>query len=131
MKINLIQDLCYTYIEGIEHYDQRIVVLYPYSLSRERVLQDNVKNISKYIYEYVKAKEQYLISDKLAKQAVFDINKMKHSSDADKQQKKIDELAEFLNKDISPYRWNIVKGINQKIDDVVIRADYACVLEKI
>lgn len=119
------------YIEGIEHFDQRIVVLYPYSLSREKVLQDNVKNISKHIYEYIDASEQYVASDKFAKQAVFDVNKMKHLSEASKQQKKMDELSELLNKDISPYRWNIVKGINQKIDDVVIRADYACVLEKI
>lgn len=118
------------YIEGIEHFDQRIVVLYPYSLSREKVLQDNVKNISKYIYEYIKAKEQYVVFDKLANQVVFDVDKMKHSSEADKEQNKMDEIAELLNKDISPYRWNIVKGINEKIDDVVIKADYACVLEK-
>lgn len=119
------------YIEDIEHFDQRIVVLYPYSLSREKVLQDNVKNISKYIYDYIGAKERYVVSDKLAKQAVFDVDKMNHSSEADEEQKKIDELAELFNKDISPYRWNIVIGINEKIDDTVIRADYACVLEKI
>jgi hypothetical protein len=119
------------YIDDIEHFDKRIVVLFSHSLSREKVLRDNVKNISKYIYEYIDAREQYFTLNDLAKQAVFDVNKMKHSSGADKQQKKMDELAELLNENISPYRWNVVKGINEKIDDTVIRADYACVLEKI
>ncbi|MFD1402039.1 hypothetical protein [Robinsoniella peoriensis] len=127
----MIRDLCYMYIESTEHFNQRIVVLFPYSLSKEKVLLDNVKNISKYIYKYIEAKEKYAVSDELAKQAIFDVNRMKHSLEADKQQKKIDELAELLNKDISPYRWSIVKGINERIDGVVIRADYACMLEKI
>lgn len=96
----------------------RVVILYPYTLDKEPVLRKNTVNISKYVYDYIAAKEEYNVLIQKEKQAVFDVDKMHWSSMANKQQKKMDELSELLNENISPYRWNIVQGIDTKIDFV-------------
>ncbi len=52
-------------------------------------------------------------------------------NEADKHQRKVDELAEKMNEGISPYVWYIHKNFDRYIDDIHYKADYLVYLEKI
>lgn len=127
----MLSNLCYLYLNSTEVYAPRVAILYPYELRNESILHENIKHVHEYIYDIIKNTGLRDVQERLIKASIFDIDKEKYSGLYDSFEKKIDELSEKINKNLSPYRWSILKDINAKIDDVHIKADYACVLEKI
>lgn len=92
-----------------EYMDKRVLILYPYELSNEPILKDNIPKMTKVIREYIKESEMYRKCVDTIPNLIWDSQKLSMQNEADEHQRKADELAEIMNEGISPYAW-YVKG---------------------
>ena len=89
--------------------DTRILILYPYELSNEPMLKDNISKMTKVIREYIKESEMHRKCVDIIPNLIWDSQKISMQNEAEEHQRKADELAEIMNGGISPYAW-YVKG---------------------
>ena len=84
------------------------------------------------VREYIKESESYLMFKNMIGNARWDSEKLKYGDMAYKHQKKADELAEKMNKGISPYAWYVRKVTDNLVFNGISRkGDYTVCLEKI
>ena len=109
-----------------EYMDKRVLILYPYELSNESILKDNIPKMIKVIREYIKESEMYRKCVDTIPNLIFDSQKLSMQNEADEHQRKADELAEIMNKGISPYAWYVkgrfngeIGGFNYNVDNIV------------
>lgn len=112
--------------------DDKIIILYPKEFIGDPVLEENIPKMISVVREYIKEFESYLMFKNMIGNARWDSEKLKYGDMAYKHQKKADELAEKMNKGISPYAWYINK-VNDKLafNGISQKVDYAVCLEKI
>lgn len=122
---------CVQELISMEYMDRSVLILYPYELSNEPILKDNIPKMTKVIREYIKESEMYRKCVDTIPNLIWDSQKLSMQNEADEHQRKADELAEIMNEGISPYAWYIHKNFDRYIDDIHYKADYLVYLEKI
>lgn len=110
--------------------DTRILIMYPYELSNEPILKDNIPKMTKVIREYIKESEMYKKCVDTIPNLIWDSQKISIHNEADEHQRKADELSEQMNNGISPYAWYIKKNFDKYIDDIHYKADYLVYLDR-
>lgn len=111
--------------------DARILILYPYELSNEPILKDNIPKMTKVIREYIKESEMYRKCVDSIQNLIWDSQKISMQNEANEHQRKSDELSEQMNNGISPYAWYVKKNFDKYIDDIHYKADYFVYLDRI
>lgn len=130
MAISSKEDLCYLYIDDVVS-GRRIVILFPYELYSYNIMKDNLKEMQKYVIDYVKAEDSMNLNHNKILEVSFDSLKDKYAQLRDDSQKEMDRLSELMNVGISPYAWFSKGKIDGQIENMKIKADYSFVLEKI
>lgn len=109
-----------------EYMDKRVLILYPYELSNEPILKDNIPKMTKVIREYIKESEMYRKCVDTIPNLIWDSQKLSMQNEADEHQRKADELAEIMNEGISPYAWYVkgrfdgeIGGFHYNVDNIV------------
>lgn len=109
-----------------KYMDKRVLILYPYELSNEPILKDNIPKMTKVIREYIKESEIYRKCVDSIPNLIWDSQKISMQNEADKHQRKADELAEKMNEGISPYAWYVkdsfngeISGFHYNVDNIV------------
>ena len=109
-----------------KYMDKRVLILYPYELSNEPILKDNIPKMTKVIREYIKESEIYRKCVDSIPNLICDSQKISMQNEADKHQRKADELAEKMNEGISPYAWYVkgsfngeISGFHYNVDNIV------------
>ena len=85
--------------------EKDLYILYLLKLSDEQILKDNIPKMLKVIREYIEESELYKECMDRVDKFHFDSQKTAMINGAHSHQKKADELAEIMNKGISPYAW--------------------------
>lgn len=106
--------------------DTRILILYPYELSNELILKDNISKMTKVVRECIKDSEMYRKCVDIIPNLIWDSQKLSMQNEADEHQRKADELAEIMNEGISPYAWYVkgrfngeIGGFHYNVDNIV------------
>ena len=109
-----------------KYMDKRVLILYPYELSNEPILKDYIPKMTKVIREYIKESEIYRKCVDSIPNLIWDSQKISMLNEADKHQRKADELAEKMNEGISPYAWYVkgsfngeISGFHYNVDNIV------------
>ena len=108
-----------------------ILLMYPYELRNEKILQDNICKMKKVIREYIKETEQYNRCINSIPRLIWDSQKITMQNEADEHQRNADKIAEEMNEGISPYGWYIYKNFDQYIEGIHYKARYVVYLDKI
>ena len=115
---------------SMEHLE-RILIMYPYEFRNEQILKDNIPKMTKIIREYINESELYRRCIDTIPNLIWDSQKISLQNEADKHQRKADELVKAMNDGISPYHWCVCKNFDQYINGICYKANYAIYLEKI
>lgn len=113
-----------------EYMDKRVLILYPYELSNESILKDNIPKMTKVIREYIKESEIYRKCVDSIPNLIWDSQKISMQNEADEHQRKADELAEKMNDGISPYAWYVKGKFNGEIGGFHYNVDNIVYLDK-
>lgn len=89
---------------------------YDYELRNEPILRKSIEQVGKYIFDYINIWDKRLSCEEVKNQAIFDIDRCKWQTQIDLLQREMDELTEKMNKNISPYHWIIIKGVDIVVD---------------
>lgn len=110
----------------MEYMDRSVLILYPYELSNEPILKDNIPKMTKVIREYIKESEMYRKCVDTIPNLIWDSQKLSMQNEADEHQRKADELAKIMNEGISPYAWYVkgrfngeIGGLHYNVDNIV------------
>lgn len=122
---------CVQELIPIRYTDTRILILYPYELSNETILKDNIPKMTKVIREYIKESEMYRKCVDSIQNLIWDSQKISMQNEANEHQRKADELSEQMNNGISPYAWYVNKNFDKYIDGIHYKADYFVYLDRI
>ena len=122
---------CVQELISTEYMDKRVLILYPYKLSNEPILKDNIPKMTKVIREYIKESEMYKKCVDTIPNLIWDSQKISMQNEANEHQRKADELSEQMNNGISPYAWYVKKNFDKHIDDIHYKADYFVYLDRI
>lgn len=122
---------CIQELMATEYIDKRILILYPYELSNEPILKDNISKMIKVIREYIKESEIYRKCVDSIQNLIWDSQKISMQNEANEHQRKADELSEQMNNGISPYAWYVKKNFDKYIDGIHYKADYFVYLDRI
>ena len=114
----------------MEYMDSRILILYPYELSNEPILKDNIPKMTKVIREYIKESEMYRKCIDTIPNLIWDSQKISMQNEADEHQRKADELSETINDGISPYVWYVEGSFNGEIGGFHYNVDNIVYLDK-
>ena len=126
--ISLPDNICYiTFLDGLNLCEY--LILYPIKLEGEKILKDNIENMLKIIGEYIHESEMYQKCMVMSKEFYFVSQIQSFISEAYEHQEKADELAEKMNKGISPYAWHYNDGFIGYIDKNRISCDYVIYLD--
>ena len=87
--------------------------MYPYEFRNEKILKDNISKMTNVIREYINESELYRRCVDAIPSLIWDSQKSSIQNEADKHQRKADELAEVMNDGISPYHWCVYKNFDQ------------------
>lgn len=71
-----------------EYMDKRVLILYPYELSNEPILKDNIPKMAKVIREYIKESEMYRKCVDTIPNLIWDSQKLSIQNEADEYQRK-------------------------------------------
>lgn len=110
--------------------DTRILILYPYKLSNEPMLKDNISKMTKVIREYIKESEMHRKCVDIIPNLIWDSQKISMQNEAEEHQRKADELAEIMNGGISPYAWYVKGRFNGEIGGFHYNVDNIVYLDK-
>lgn len=110
--------------------DTRILILYPYELSNEPILKDNISKMTKVIREYIKESEMHRKCVDIIPNLIWDSQKISMQNEAEEHQRKADELAEIMNEGINPYAWYVKGGFNGEIGGFHYNVDNIVYLNK-
>mgnify|MGYP007091061765 FL=1 len=110
--------------------DTRILILYPYKLSNEPMLKDNIFKMTKVIREYIKESEMHRKCVDIIPNLIWDSQKISMQNEAEEHQRKADELAEIMNGGISPYAWYVKGRFNGEIGGFHYNVDNIVYLDK-
>lgn len=113
-----------------EYMDKRVLILYPYELSNEPILKDNISKMTKVIREYIKESEMYRKCVGTIPNLIWDSQKLSMQNEADEHQRKADKLAEKMNEGISPYAWYVKGRFNGEIGGFHYNVDNIVYLDK-
>ena len=121
---------CVEQLVSTEYMDSRILILYPYELSNEQILKDNISKMTKVIREYIKESDMYRKYVDMIPNLIWDSQKISMQNEADEHQRKADELAEIMNEGISPYAWYVEGSFNGEINGFYYNVDNIVYLDK-
>lgn len=121
---------CVQELISMEYMDKRVIILYPYELRNESILEDNIPKMTKVIREYIKESEMYRKCVDTIPNLIWDFQKLSMQNEADEHQRKADELAEIMNEGISPYAWYVECGFNGEINGFHYNVDNMVYLNK-
>ncbi len=113
-----------------EYMDKRVLILYPYELSNEPILKDNIPKMTKVIREYIKESEIYRKCVDTIPNLIWDSQKISMQNEAYEHQRKADELTEKMNEGISPYAWYVKGSFNGEIGGFHYNVDNIVYLDK-
>lgn len=122
---------CVQELISMECIDRSVLILYPYGLSNEPILKDNILKMTKVIREYIKESEMYRKCVDSIQNLIWDSQKISMQNEANEHQRKAYELSEQMNNGISPYAWYVKKNFDKYIDDIHYKADYFVYLDRI
>lgn len=125
------QKFCVQELIPMGYTDTRVLILYPYELSNEPILKDNILKMTKVIREYIKESEMYRKCVDSIQNLIWDSQKISMQNEANEHQRKAYELSEQMNNGISPYAWYVKKNFDKYIDDIHYKADYFVYLDRI
>lgn len=128
---DLFEDICMEHLIFDDFSSDDILLMYPYKLRNEPILQDNICNMKNVIREYIKEVEQYSMCVSVISKLIWDSQKTSIQNEADEHWRKADKLSEQMNDGISPYAWYIRKNFDRYIDDIHYKADYLVYLDRI
>lgn len=114
----------------MEYVDRGVLILYPYELSNEPILKDNIPKMTKVIREYIKESEMYRKCVDTIPNLIWDSQKLSMQNEADEHQRKADELAEIMNEGISPYVWYVKDRFDGEIGGFYYNVDNIVYLDK-
>ena len=123
-------DVCIEDLFFDEHLNN-ILIMYPYKLRNEKILQDNICKMKKLIREYINESEQYKECIDTIPNLIWDSQKISMQNEANEHQQKADELSEKMNAGISPYAWYFIGNFDQYIEGIHYKARYVVYLDKI
>ena len=92
--------------------EKDLYILYPAKLANEQILKDNIPKMLKAIREYIEESKLYKKCMDRVDKLHFDSQKIAMLNGANSHQEKADELAEIMNKGISPYAWHYYNTVN-------------------
>ena len=130
MEMRPIKNLNYFYMHNFDLKRPTIAAFYPSSLSSEPILKENLEHIGEYVYKYIEYMNKRCLLEEERDQAVFDVNKWSYSAKIKCYTDLMSDLSKDMNKNIAPYYWRIIKGIDELIMDKWVKADYGLFLEK-
>lgn len=111
-------------------FTNQIAVMYPKELHTEKILRDNISKVTDNLTKYLEAKEHYDNECKILNSLHFDKQKEIQREAIKSQMTLVNKEWNELNKDLSPYYWDILTDANQYIYNYNIKADYLLVLRK-
>lgn len=117
-------------VQELMSMDKRILILFPYDFSNEPILKDNILKMTKVVTEYIKEFELYRKCVDIIPNLIWDSQKISMQNEADEHKRKVDELAEKMNEDISPYAWYIKGRFNGEIGGFHYNVDNIVYLDK-
>lgn len=104
--------------------------IFPYELNKEEIFQSNIKHTYNDLKEWLKEKAYLQASNEILSILKFD-SQIEHQKEISrKHEQKIAEIEVKMNKEISPYKWEIFKNFDQYINGETVKVDYALYLEK-
>ena len=121
---------CVQELISTEYMDKRVLILYPYELSNEPILKDNILKMTKVIREYIKESEMHRKCVDKIPNLIWDSQKLSMQNEADEHQRKTDKLAEKMNEGISPYAWYVKGSFNGEIGEFHYNVDNIVYLDK-
>ena len=113
---------------------ERIIWIFPKELYNEKILMDNINNTQKYLKDYSYELDQVRISGKILEELKFDIQKERQRKVLNSHMKKLEEIEEKINENLSPYFWVISQNENDPYGfkfGRTMKARYVLHLEKI
>lgn len=117
-------------IQELISMDKRILILFPYDLSNESILKDNILKMTKVVTEYIKEFELYRKCVDAIPNLIWDSQKLFMQNEANEHKRKVDKLAEKMNEGISPYAWYIKGRFCGKIGRFHYNVDNIIYLDK-
>ena len=117
-------------VQELMSMDKKVLILFPYDLSNEPILKDNILKMTKVVTEYIKEFELYRKCVDIIPNLIWDSQKISMQNEADEHKRKVDELAEKMNEGISPYAWYIKGRFNGEIGRFHYNVDNIVYLDK-
>ena len=108
----------------INDYNRKVQYLYPKSINKEPIFQENLSKSYSIFKEIIKETESLEGHKATLPLLIFDSQKEKCNKLIEESQRKIDELYKKLNEGISPYKWKIIKDVHEKSNGMEINCDY-------
>lgn len=108
----------------VNDYDRKVQYLYPKSINKEPIFQENLSKSYGIFKEIIKETELLEGHKATLPHLKFDSQKEKCNKLIEDGQRKIDELYKKLNEGISPYKWKIIKDVHEKSNGMEINCDY-------
>lgn len=125
-----LEDMCIINL-FLDDNPDNILLMYPHKLCNEKILQDNIVNMKKYIREYINESEQYRRCTNIIPDLIWDSQKIAKQNEADEHQRKANKLSDKINEGIAPYAWYYKENFNQYINGIHYRARYVVYLDDV
>lgn len=104
--------------------------VFPSELSSEEIFKNNIEHTYNDLKKWIKEKEYLKASNEIQPILKFD-SQIEHQKEISrKHEQNIAEIENNMNKEISPYKWQILKEANFWLFENHIKADYALMLDK-
>lgn len=108
----------------------RVIWLFPDELYEEKIFKNNLSHTLNDLKEFIEETKLLENNQRVLECLKFDSQKEKQLKLINENKRRISEIDEKMNKEISPYRWAIIKDFNGHLFGSYTRADYVLELYK-
>ena len=106
----------------------KVIWMFPDELRKEKIFQNNLSHTLNYLKELIEEESLLKGNERVLECLKFDLQKEKQIELIKENWRRISEINEKMNADISPYHWSISKDVNYYLDKKFIKADYLLAL---
>ena len=106
----------------------KVIWMFPDELRKEKIFQNNLSHTLNYLKELIEEESLLKGNERVLECLKFDLQKEKQIELIKENWRRISEINDKSNADISPYHWSISKDVNYYLDKKFIKADYLLAL---
>lgn len=126
-----IENICIENINTTPEHPCRIIVVHPKKLRNDPIFQNNYSHLIDNFYKWLDLKQQYESEKRILHFLNFDSQIDKQKKIIENISNQINDVENNMNKGISPYRWKVIKNIDEcDSDGWKIKTDYGLKLVK-